>query len=83
MMMHLRVSAYASLYLFGYVEIISKNLQQKYHIDIMQGYFGLSTVGDGEFLPYPNSISTATKSEPSDNHASHSFGNGYKAIPVN
>ena len=40
-------------------------------------------VWDGEFHPCPNSISSATKSEPSGNHALHSSGNGYKAIPVN
>ena len=40
-------------------------------------------VGDGEFHPCPNSISSATKSKLSDNHASHSSGNGYLAIPVN
>ena len=40
-------------------------------------------VGDGEFHPCPNSISSTTKSEPSDYHASRSSGNGYKTIPVN
>ena len=35
---------------------------------------------DGEFHPCPNPISSA---EPSDNSASHSSVNGYKATPVN
>ena len=38
---------------------------------------------DVEFHPNPNLIFSATKSEPSDKSASHSFGNGYKAAPVN
>ena len=37
-------------------------------------------VVDGQFHPCPNPISSATKSEPSDNHASHSPGNGHKAV---
>ena len=41
------------------------------------------TLWDGEFHPCPNSISSATKSEPSGNSASHSSGNGYKATQVN
>ena len=45
-------------------------------------------VVDVEFHSNPNFISSATKSEPPSNHASHSSGNGYKAIsykaiPVN
>ena len=37
---------------------------------------------DVEFQTNANPISSATKSEPSDNHASYSSGNGYKATPV-
>ena len=40
-------------------------------------------VVDVEFHPNPNPTSSATKSEPSGNYASHSSGNGYKATPVN
>ena len=42
-----------------------------------------SFVVDVESHPNPNIISSATKSEPFGNNASHSSGNGYKATPVN
>ena len=48
---------------------------------VMEGALAVS-VWDVEFHPCPDPISSATKSEPSSNHASHSSGNGYTATQL-
>ena len=55
----------------------NKQKQTKFEHDIRLHTYWLLTVVDVEFHPNPNYISSATKSEPSDNSASHLFGNGY------
>ena len=65
------------------LESVFHNICIFYLIILSFNLIFLTCVVDVEFHPNTNFISSATKSEPSDNSASHLFGNGYKTNPVN